>query len=49
MQAVSYTHLPMPIVIRTRNYDDESFRKSMGFVDDDTKREMLEKEMESDF
>ncbi len=49
-QALMLGHaVPMPIVIRTRNYDDESFRKSMGFVDDDTKREMLEKEMESDF
>lgn len=49
-QALMLGHaVPMPVVIRTRTYDDEDFRISMGALDNDTKNKMVETQMETDF
>lgn len=49
-QALILGHaVPMPVVIRTRTYDDEEFRKSMGEVSEEERNDRIERDMETDF
>lgn len=49
-QALILGHaVPMPIVIRTRTYDDEEFRKAMNCEAPEERRARLQKDIESDF
>lgn len=49
-QALILGHaVPMPVVIRTRTYDDEKFRQSMGEVSKEQKKEIIEREIDRDF
>ncbi len=49
-QALVLGHaVPMPVVIRTRDYDDEDFRKSMGKVPKEKLDEQIEREINLDF
>jgi DNA helicase HerA-like ATPase len=49
-QALILGHaVPMPIVVKTRTYDDEAFRKSMGYEDSESRRERVERNRDIDF
>lgn len=49
-QALILGHaVPMPVVIRTRTYDDEDFRRSMGEVSDEEQDKRIRQEIENDF
>lgn len=49
-QALVLGHaVPMPVVIRTRDYDDEDFRKSMGKVPKEKLDDQIEREINLDF
>ena len=49
-QALVLGHsVPMPVVIRTRDYDDEEFRLSMGGVSPEQRDQMVEREIDRDF
>jgi DNA helicase HerA-like ATPase len=49
-QALILGHaVPMPIVVKTRTYDDDDFRKSMGYEDSETRRERVERNRDIDF
>ncbi|MHB1000390.1 MAG: helicase HerA domain-containing protein [Armatimonadota bacterium] len=49
-QALILGHaVPMPVVIRTRTYDDDEFRISMGSVSKEKKAEIIEREIDRDF
>ena len=49
-QALIMGHaVPMPVVIKTRTYDDEDFRKSLKLEDADGRRLRLEKDRDIDF
>jgi len=49
-QALVIGHaVPMPVVVRTRMYDDEDFRLSMGIVSPEKLTEKVEREIENDF
>ena len=49
-QALVLGHaVPMPVVIQTREYDNEDFRLSMGSLPDEKKDELVEREMDRDF
>ena len=49
-QALILGHaVPMPIVVKTRTYDDDDFRNSMGYEDSETRRERVERNRDIDF
>lgn len=49
-QALVLGHaVPMPIVIRTRDYDDENFRHSMGYCDREERDNRVERDIDTDF
>ena len=49
-QALILGHaVPMPIVVKTRTYDDEAFRQSMGYEDSQSRRARVEENRHSDF
>ncbi len=49
-QALILGHaVPMPIVVKTRTYDDEAFRQAMGYEDSETRRERVERNRDIDF
>jgi DNA helicase HerA-like ATPase len=49
-QALILGHaVPMPIVVKTRHYDDEDFRLSMGYVPPEKLDEQIEDDMDRDF
>jgi hypothetical protein len=49
-QALVIGHaVPMPVVVKTRMYDDEDFRLSMGVIPAEKLAEKVEREIENDF
>jgi DNA helicase HerA-like ATPase len=49
-QALILGHaVPMPIVVKTRTYDDAAFRESMGYDDSVSRRERVERNRDLDF
>lgn len=49
-QALVIGHaVPMPVVIQTRTYDDELFRKSMGYRTEPPTRDEMEREISIDY
>jgi DNA helicase HerA-like ATPase len=49
-QALILGHaVPMPVVIKTRTYDDDAFKAAMGLTDGEALRKKLEKDRDLDF